>query len=48
MQGRVAGTMARFKVPQDDALVFSGIVKSRGMEAYGRAQFPDQFPAKKN
>jgi hypothetical protein len=47
MQGRV-GTMARFKVPQDDALAFSGIVKTRGMEAYGRVQFPDQFPAKKN
>jgi len=37
--------MARFKVPQEDALTFSGIVKTRGMEAYGRAQFPDQFPA---
>jgi hypothetical protein len=48
MTGRVVGTMARFKVPQDDARVFSGIVKTRGMEAYGRAQFPDQFPAKKN
>jgi hypothetical protein len=48
MQGRVVGTMARFKVPQDDALAFSGIVKTRGMEAYGRVQFPDQFPAKKN
>jgi hypothetical protein len=48
MQGRVVGTMARFKVPQDDALAFSGIVKTRGMEAYGRGQFPDQFPAKKN
>jgi len=48
MQGRVIGTMARFKVPQDDALAFNGIVKTRGMEAYGRAQFPDQFPAKKN
>jgi hypothetical protein len=46
MRGRVVGTMARFKVPQDDALVFNGIVKTRGMEAYGRAQFPDQFPAK--
>ncbi|WP_426423873.1 hypothetical protein [Bradyrhizobium genosp. A] len=48
MTGRVAGTMARFKVPQDDARVFSGIVNARGMEAYGRAQFPDQFPAKKD
>lgn len=48
MTGRVAGTMARFKVPQDDARIFSGIVKTRGMEAYGRAQFRDQFPAKKN
>jgi hypothetical protein len=48
MQGRVVGTMTRFKVPQDDALAFSGIVKTRGMEAYGRVQFPDQFPAKKN
>lgn len=48
MNGRVVGTMARFKVPQNAALVFSGIVKTRGMEAYGRAQFPDQFPAKKN
>jgi hypothetical protein len=47
MRGRVVGTMARFKVPQDDALAFSGIVKTRGMEAYGRAQFPDQFPPKK-
>ena len=45
MRGRVVGTMARFKVPQEDALTFSGIVKTRGMEAYGRAQFPDQFPA---
>jgi hypothetical protein len=48
MQGRVVGTMARFKVPRDDALAFSGIVKTRGIEAYGRVQFPDQFPAKKN
>ena len=48
MTGRVIGTMTRFKVPQDEALVFSGIVKTRGMEAYGRAQFPDQFPEKKN
>ena len=45
MRGRVVGTMARFKVPQEDALTFSGIVKTRGMEAYGRAPFPDQFPA---
>jgi hypothetical protein len=30
------------------ALVFSGIVKKQGMEAYGRAQFPNQFPAKKD
>jgi hypothetical protein len=48
MNGRVVGTMARFKIPQDEALAFSAIVKTRGMEAYGRAQFPDQFPAKKN
>ena len=48
MQGRVVGTMARFKVPQDDALVFSGIVKTKGMEAYARAGFPNQFPEKKD
>jgi hypothetical protein len=40
--------MARFKVPQDEALAFRGIVKRRGMEAFGRAQSPDQFPAKKS
>jgi hypothetical protein len=45
MRGRVVGTMARFKVPQEDALTFSGIVKTRGMDAYSKAQFPDQFPA---
>lgn len=48
MTDRVVGTMARFKVPQDDARAFTGIVKTRGMEAYGRAQWPDQSPAKKN
>jgi hypothetical protein len=48
MQGRVVGTMGRFNVPQDDALVFSGIVKTKGMEAYGRARFSGQFPEKKD
>lgn len=48
MQGRVVGTMARFKVPQDDALTFSGIVKTKGMEAYSRARYPGQFPEKKD
>jgi hypothetical protein len=40
--------MGRFNVPQDDALVFSGIVKTKGMEAYGRARFSGQFPEKKD
>jgi hypothetical protein len=48
MQERVLGTMTRFHVPQDDALVFSGIVKTKGMEAYARAQYPGQFPGKKD
>lgn len=48
MQGRVLGTMNRFHVPQYDALAFSGIVKSKGMEAYARARFPGQFPEKKD
>jgi hypothetical protein len=48
MQTRVVGTMARFNVPQDQALAFSGMVKTKGMEAYARAQFPDHFPQKKN
>ena len=48
MQERVVGTMARFKVPQDDALIFSGIVKTKGVEAYARARFPGQFPEKKD
>jgi hypothetical protein len=48
MSERVVGTMARFKVPENDARAFAAIVKTQGMEAYGRAQFPDQFPPKKN
>ena len=48
MQGRVVGTMGRFHVPQDDALAFTGIVKTKGMEAYARARFPGQFPEKKD
>lgn len=48
MLERVVGTTLRFHVPQDDALVFSGIVKTKGMEAYARASFPDQFPEKKD
>jgi hypothetical protein len=48
MQGRVVGIITRFHVPEDDALVFSGIVKTKGMEAYASARYPDQFPQKKN
>jgi hypothetical protein len=48
MQERVVGTMARFHVPEKDALAFSGIVKTKGMEAYARARFPGQFPEKKD
>ena len=48
MTERVVGTMARFKVPESDARAFAAIAKKQGMEAYGRAQFPDQFPPKKN
>ena len=44
MQERVVGTISRFNVPQDEALVFSGMVKTKGMAAYSRARFPDQFP----
>jgi len=39
MTDRVVGTMARFKVPQDDARAFTGLVKTRGMDAYGKAMF---------
>jgi hypothetical protein len=48
MEDRVVGTMGRFHVPQDDALAFSGIVKTKGVEAYARARAPEQFPEKKN
>lgn len=39
MTDRVVGTMARLKLPQDDARAFTGIVKTRGMDAYGTAMF---------
>jgi hypothetical protein len=38
MTDRVVGTMARFKVPQDEARAFTAVVKARGMQAYGKAQ----------
>jgi hypothetical protein len=48
MLQRVLGTFASFKVPEDDVRAFNQIVQTRGMEAYGRARFPQQFPAKRN
>jgi len=48
MQRRVVGTMKHLHVPQDDVLAFSGIVKTKGMEAYAHARFPENFPEKKN
>jgi hypothetical protein len=48
MSERVVGTMSHLRVPQDDAQAFSGIVKTKGMEAYAKARFPDQFPEKKD
>ncbi len=37
MTSRVTGTMARFKVPEDDSRAFVAIVKTQGMAAYGKA-----------
>jgi len=48
MLQRVLGTCARFQVPEDDVRAFNQIVQTRGMDAYGRARFPQQVPAKKN
>jgi hypothetical protein len=47
MTQRVAGTFARFKVPEADARAFIPIVRTNGMEAYSRARYRDQSPAKK-
>ena len=46
MQERIVGIIVRFHVPEEDALAFNGIVKTKGMEAYAHARFPDQFPKK--
>jgi hypothetical protein len=47
MAQRVAGTFARFKVPEANARAFLPIVRTNGMEAYARARHSDQWPAKK-
>jgi hypothetical protein len=48
MAERVVAAFRRLKVPEDDARAFHRIVETKGMEAYGRARFPGQFPAKGN
>ena len=48
MAQRVTSIFARFKIPQDEARAFNQVVETKGMEAYGRARFPGQFPEKKN
>ncbi len=48
MRERVAGTMVRFKVPQGDALAFSGNRQEAGDGGLRQSAIPDQFPAKKN
>jgi hypothetical protein len=48
MTQRVLGTFSRFKVREPEATAFGQIVETKGMEAYGRARFPGQYPAKKD
>lgn len=48
MAQRVIEIFARLKIPGDEARAFNQIVETKGMEAYGRARFPGQFPEKKN
>lgn len=48
MSDRVIAMIKRFHMPPDDAHAFIEIAKTRGIKAYARAQYPDQFPAKKN
>jgi|SRR5215471_15251050 len=48
MAARVTGAFARLKVPENEARAFNQIVETKGMEAYGRARFPGQFPPKQN
>jgi len=48
MADRVYGILGRLKVPEKDAQEFSKIVQLNGMEAYGRARFPSEFPEKKS
>jgi len=48
MVQRVTGIMRRFKVSDEEAMRFSQLVQSRGMEVYGKTRFPNNFPAKKN
>jgi hypothetical protein len=48
MAARVIGAFARLKVPENETRAFNQIVETKGMEAYGRARFPGQFPPKQN
>ena len=48
MTDRVVAIISRFYMPPEDAHAFIEIAKTQGIKAYARAQYPDQFPAKKN
>jgi hypothetical protein len=47
MIDRVLGTFMRFKIPVEEARRFNQVVQTQGMEAYGRAMFPDHYRDKK-
>lgn len=46
MVQRVTGTTKRFNIPEQDAREFVRLVQQHGMDAYGKAMFPNEFPAR--
>jgi hypothetical protein len=48
MTDLVVAVIRRFHMPPEDAHALIEIAKTRGIKAYARAQYPDQFPAKKD
>lgn len=43
MQERVIGVFSRMRVTPDDAKIFTELVRVQGMDAYGRARYPERY-----
>lgn len=43
MQERVVGVFQRMRVAPEEAKRFTELVRNRGMDAYGRARYPERF-----